>query len=661
MHIAPTRAMRLLPGALDWPITRSLPMLAAGLLLLVLCVPVFSAERSPINSDQSLYLAEALNIAEGKGATYPTGQPITHRAPLYPALLAGVFRIEGVSLDAAYLVPRLSVVANVLLLFLLGRALFGTWGGIVAGVTAASSLYLRGLGTTLFLDSTQMTLLLAALLLYWRAARMESPFLMAASGGLLGASLLIKEASLLFLPLPVVVVLLYGGSAGWKPKLVAWFGGFGAVTVWWWVWVFVHTGDLFLVGSPNAGSGLAVMGATVASGFAFLVALRLAPSRFAASGTSRLGAVLILLAWNALFLAGLDATAWQYDSNYLANVPAYLDRIFLPNVQPAPLILAAWAWVLFMAAKGKMEAGVIVVALLLYASFFLMVADRGLSLRDQLPVVYLSYLALGGAAAWLVKSIAAIDFGRAVRSLGGAGAVTVVVALAGIAALSGTSLLQARAVALQDDWENPLARQTAAWIDENVDPGASILSSRLYYSQLYFLTRGAYPVHQLPTVEVELDTEPGTAVPLRRRSTLFRWENHVMPADVPGEAWLYLTRYPEKGYFVAMAEDDLLAELRSSETAYVIVSSLDAGFSSPSFNRYFEANPGFELVHVISATSADEVRIYRVDRGQLAPHKVPAEVTRQTYEYLVAALGGTAKATDYLDRLNLNGFEVTQR
>ena len=384
-----------------WLTDQALLTATTVVLLVILCLPVFAANRSPLNSDQSLYLAEALNIADGDGLTYPTGKPITHRAPLYPALLAGAFKLEGTTLDAAYVVPRLSVVANVLLLFFLGRALFGAWGGAVAGITAAASLYLRGLGTTLFLDSTQVTFLLAALLVYWRAG--SSVPRMACAGALLGASFLIKEASVLFLPLPVVVSLLYGFDAGWKKALPAWFAGFAAVTAWWFVWVYVQTGDLFLIGPPGGHFGLLLGAASLVVVVTFPALLRFAPAQFPANRLTLACAALVLLAWNAVFFAGMETTSWQYESNYLAHVASYLTRIFLPNVQPAPLIIAAWGWLAWSSPRSR-AVGLIGAAVLLYGSFFVLVADRGLSLRDQLPVVYLSYLALGGAAAWLVNA-----------------------------------------------------------------------------------------------------------------------------------------------------------------------------------------------------------------------------------------------------------------
>jgi hypothetical protein len=187
------------------------------------------------------------------------------------------------------------------------------------------------------------------------------------------------------------------------------------------------------------------------------------------------------------------------------------------------------------------------------------------------------------------------------------------------------------------------------------------MSSRVYYSQIHFLTNGEYSIHQLPTVEVDLNVDVNAATPLSRRSTLFRWEEHLMPEDSSSDRWLYLARYPVKGYFIALAENDLLLELQRRSVEYLLVSTLDAGFSSPSFNRYFEDNPAFELVHVIAATPLDEARIYRVDSSRLASQERAAQVTRSASEYIVRLIGSQEKATEYLRRLNPAGFELTER
>ena len=72
---SPTSTRSSLPVALPSVVyqNRTLGVALAIGLLLILCIPAFEAGRPPVNSDQSLYLAEALSIAEGNGPTYPTG------------------------------------------------------------------------------------------------------------------------------------------------------------------------------------------------------------------------------------------------------------------------------------------------------------------------------------------------------------------------------------------------------------------------------------------------------------------------------------------------------------------------------------------------------------------------------------------------------------
>jgi 4-amino-4-deoxy-L-arabinose transferase-like glycosyltransferase len=635
-----------------------LAVLVTGLLLL-LCVPVFEADRPPVNSDQSLYLAEALNIAEGKGITYPTGEPVTHRAPLYPAMLAGIFKASGTSLDSAYVLPRVTVFANVLLVAALARLLFGNGAGLAAGVMAAISPFIRGIGTTLYLDSTLCSFFLASMLLLAAGQAKQSWKLHAAAGAMLGASFLTKETAVLFLPLPVALSLMSGFEPGWKRAFAGWGAGFAAVTAWWWVWVYAQTGNLFLIGPATETLGLMLLGSGVIAGVACAAALRLMPSQIRPGPRTWLPAIVLMVVWNAAFLYGLDKVAYNYDSDYLGNGLTYLRTVVAGNVTPFPLIVAAWLWLSTRAVTRSRAEMLVLLPALLSVSWTLLVSDRLVSLRDLLPLIYLSYVALGAGAAALVRWAARYDLPGPALSPSQTTAVVTAAAIALWAAWNGAAVTQEKAVAPQDDWNNALVAMTADWIDDNIPAGATIMSSRLYYSQVYFETQGRNPIHQLPTVEVGLNTS-GDGPPLTRLSTLFRWENHLLPADSPDDRWLYLTYYP-KGYFVGLAENDLLTELRRRDVDYVLISTYDAGFSSPSFNRYFEGNPGFELVKVISLTQADEVRIYRVNQDELGPQKKPAEVRRSAIDYLDGSLGAPGQLTNYLARLNPYGFETVER
>ena len=75
---------------------------------------------------------------------------------------------------------------------------------------------------------------------------------------MLGAAFLVKETAILFVPLPLALGLVCGFDAGWKRAYSGWLAGFTAVSAWWWVWVYAHTGDLYLVGPADGGLGLAL-------------------------------------------------------------------------------------------------------------------------------------------------------------------------------------------------------------------------------------------------------------------------------------------------------------------------------------------------------------------------------------------------------------------
>ncbi len=632
-------------------------VLACVALTLAVALPVLAAGRSRLTSDESLYTAEALNIATGRGLTYTTGTPISHRAPLYPAILAVELRAGGLSLDRAYLVPGLAVVANALLVFWLARKLFGSLAGMVAGTLAASSPYVSGLGTTLFLDGLESTFILGSLIAYWRACEAPSLGRHVAAGCLLGIAFLIKESALLLLPLPLIMPLLAGRQRGWRAGIAGWTTGFVAATGWWWAWVLWHTHAVYLLGSVNdQHTRLAV--ATAAAAVAAVAAalsragreLRPRPSAW-----TRVTACVLFAAWAGIFIAGLEWQSWQHPGTYLADVPDYAMNVLLPAVRPAPLFAAAWLWAAVSAARGDRGAALIAAAGGLVLPFAVFVASRGLSLRDMLPLIYLSCVVLSGAAsrlvAWGEKLAREGDTAFPAR----AGLAVVVASMVTIGLLGLGRVDRSSATSPEGDWDNELAHSVADWLDANVQPGTSIMSTRLYYSHVYFLTGGRYPIRQLPTAEVTL--RPQGPSPLARRGALFRWEGPRLGANSPDDVWLYLTLYPEKGYYVGLAESDLIHELKRDGTGYLVVSVSDAGFSSPALVPYFDQDPAFSKVFERRLSDADAVRVYRVNLEALGPGHRPTAVSAAALGSIEGRLGPDG-AAGFLRGLSPSGFEV---
>ena len=387
--------------------------------------------------------------------------------------------------------------------------------------------------------------------------------------------------------------------------------------------------------------------------------LKLAPERIKPNRYTWALFAVFMLAWNATFFYALDRVAYEYDSDYLGNTLTYVQNVVSGNLAPFPLIVLAWLWLAAGASKRGRAETLVLMPVVLSLSWTLLVADRLVALRDLLPLIYLSYVALGGGISAFLRWTLSSSAARPSITTGHIATLAAAVAIGLWAVWNGSAVRHETSVAVQDDWENPLVHMTADWIEANIPLGATIMSSRLYYSQVYFETGGEYPIHQLPTVEVALNTDDG-GVPLERHTSLFRWEHHLVPEDSANDRWLYMTYYP-KGYFIGLAENDLLMELKRRDVDYVLVTSYDAGFSSPSFNRYFEENPGFELVHTVSLNRLDEARIYRVNQDEVAPQAKPALVRKSTARLLEERLGSQDAMLAYLGRLNPNGFELVDR
>lgn len=632
-------------------------------LLAVLSVPLLVASPGPLTSDESLYVSEGMNLARGEGFTYPTGEPVHQRGPLFPALLAADFAVAGVSLDHALWVPRLFAAGNAVLLLALGWRLFGREAGLLAAAIAFLSSFLILMGTSLFLDGVQTFFLLLTLLCLHSALVGRRLRWAALAGVSLGLATLTKESALLWLPLPFLAVLLAPTVERPRALLVAHAAGFAAVCGWWWPYVYAVTGDVYLLGDPSQAALWMAAGLVCLAllALATLLAARGAEQRGLSRGARLAAAAALLAGWGALFLIGLERHAtWPFPQDYLRNVPDYVTDVLAPWVRPLPLIALAWGYAAYRAGRGSRGDGLLLLGLLLFLPFALFVANRALHLRDLLPLAYLSYLVLGRAA---------VDFARWARDAVGesiaplaGGALAALVLLAGLTWFAAQELQRfadARAAfdpaeVQQGHWDNPLVRDTATWIEEQVPPGTPIMSGRLYYSHLYVLTDGRYPWWQLPTIRVAFEGDPPSPA---RASTLFRWEDHRMP-EGPGEPWLYLRRYPFKGYYVALSERDLLADVEERGIGYLVLTGDDAGFSSLSLLPYFEEHPAFRRVASFVHDDANQAHVFQVSPSLLEPIAAPARVSEGTAEALRARFGAS-EAEALLEGLSPGGYVLT--
>ncbi|HEX7972703.1 MAG TPA: glycosyltransferase family 39 protein, partial [Thiobacillus sp.] len=150
----------------------------------------------------------ARSLAEGKGYSSPwleASGPTALIPPLYPALLAGLFRVFGTySESAAFAALALNAVfaaATCVVLFHLGRAMFGVEAGLVAAAIFAVYPASVFQSVKTIWDTNLFALALSVcVLLVWRAARAWSAGPWLAGGAAIGATSLVNPAGLSFLP-----------------------------------------------------------------------------------------------------------------------------------------------------------------------------------------------------------------------------------------------------------------------------------------------------------------------------------------------------------------------------------------------------------------------------------------------------------------------------
>ena len=593
---------------------RALSLPLAIVAIAALMVPLFLAGPSHLTSDESLYQAEAYNIAEGRGFTYPSGEAVVHRAPLYPALLAPAVAAAGP--DSAYGVTKLIVAINAVLVMAVAWRLGGQVAGWVTGLAAAASAYLSELGTTLYLDPMQCSFLLVSLLALHAAVERRQMRWWAAAGFTAGLAFLVKESAIQWAPLAIVAVLALPSQrdrSGARGALV-FTAVFVAAILPWWVWVYVHTGDLFLLGDPQRVAVEGVVAVALVAAAATVLRRRQLTGSWAMSA-----AIAIVMAWGAFLLYGLTAfSGYPAPNDYLTSIPRYLLQV-APQMQPFFPIVAAWGWVSWRAARGDERARLLVVAAALFAPFALFAANRWLQLRDALPLVYLSYVALG---------VVAVDLWTNVRTrVEGSGALPIALGATAIAAIAFVAhqamvfdrATDREALAREEagSWDSSYTREVAAWMTANIPAGSRVMTSRQYFSSLHVETEGRFEIRQLPTVRVAFD--PASRTFVQARDNLFRWEDSELRTTQPGDTWLHLQQFPNKGYWVGLSEQELLAFIDSNDVEYMVLTGDDIAFSSSAYAWYFTANPAFELLGTIEADGGDRMFAYAVDRAALSP------------------------------------------
>ena len=172
-----------------------------------------------LTADELQYRDIAVSLAEGRGFLLE-GKPTSWRPPLYPAVMALVSRLTGTTDPHAVRILQLALsLVTVLLVYLLGRRLFGERVGLIAaGIVAVypSMLFY----TQHLLTETLFTCLLLLTAFGFAAyVRTGAVLVLVATGVALGLTVLTRDS---VWPMAGVMALLMGPTTGYRPR--RWIG-----------------------------------------------------------------------------------------------------------------------------------------------------------------------------------------------------------------------------------------------------------------------------------------------------------------------------------------------------------------------------------------------------------------------------------------------------
>ncbi len=169
---------------------------------------------APLRGDEIDYDAIARSVASGNGFSLSAGEPTASRPPLYPILLAGVYRIAGARTEAGKILQILLGGAIVLLTYLLARRLFGEIAALVTAVLVACNPSLIFISSYLLAENLYIVLLLSFLVLFAVGRGRSLSYAASAAGGiLLGLASLARPNAFPFALFAAVSVLFFGAGA----------------------------------------------------------------------------------------------------------------------------------------------------------------------------------------------------------------------------------------------------------------------------------------------------------------------------------------------------------------------------------------------------------------------------------------------------------------
>ena len=396
--------------------------------------------------------------------------------PGLPAIIASLILLFGRDTEALVWILRLMALLNPLLAYILVKRISTPFAGLLAAALVSLVSFNVRSTVAINIDATQLTFYLLSLLALLEAIKRGGSPLALLSGVFLGIAILTKETAFVNVPLALLAVLLLG----WNPRKAVWhYLGLTLVCLPWWIWVYLATGEVYLVGTLPDGLRIPILVAAV-----ILLALAIAAyasgmvDRFLAGERRRRRAgMLLVVAWTvALVGLLLSTSSHALGNSSFEGIRLYLAEVLAPAIVVVPTLLTVVGYAAWMALRERVAWIMVSLALLFQAPVFLLLtvqqwAERQFLVPQTLAFCILAALVVAtGAATWRGRNLS--------YRIAGASLATALSLLLLVSCVqSALSLLTERLVRglMAQHGMAPQTARMVDWMAENVPAGETIL------------------------------------------------------------------------------------------------------------------------------------------------------------------------------------------
>jgi len=637
--------------------------------LTALNLPLLLSVPYRFSFDTSLYLSVALNFANGRGFTLPSGYPSLSGHPiLFKLLLALFIKItNGTALSAVWLV-KMFAVFTAWAVFALAKRLFGRGAGVLSAVMVTFLLIFRHSYNSAYIDTIKDFFLIVGLLFMWPNYERRGAWLVW-SGLSMGLAFLAKEIVLFWAPIPWLLFFIdqrYRRNV----RLIDLWAYTALVTIpvaSWMLWVYRWIGR-----TPPLSKGLTTL-VVQWGGYALLIAVLgslafyLADERWAWFASLCRGrwwrriSLILLMGVVALTspLILLVRYRWAQASFLWVEIPAYIAQ-YSPYFPAFGFVVLGCGIVVGRAIwQTSPQALFGTLALAMGFPLLTSIARLGIPPRQIMGATFITYLLFAGASFWVLEWLQRLS-GRRFRHMAYRLGVLGIVGFAlwliqhqNTAFNAFDARVRQREESPHVGWfHNRTIAPVAAWIKDNLPPGTPLLASYWIDYALAYQTDGHYPIFEFPMLGMRFDS--------LQPSQLFVAGGYFMPAYYPvfttevfPEDIIYVDYLPAEKVYYCLMEKDIFAWVQDNQIAYLILAG-DFILKSTPYMDYFISNSAFELVWNEQHEPNMPVYVFRVNRARLRPQgQYPLVVSPAVLERIISESSGSwdvESIADYFPR-----------